>query len=96
MAEIFKIEKGVLSYILNEFSKFTEIPRYNLRTGETLKREMQKQLFPAQNLFLLVIKVKLWELVPIELKNIESIDNFKRKINRVPVKCPCRFSKSYL
>ena len=39
---------------------------------------------------------KIWELVPEDLKQSESLDIFKSKIkNWVPLRCPCRLCHIY-
>ena len=40
---------------------------------------------------------KLWKLIPQEIKQVKSINEFKAKIrNWKPVKCPCRLCKVYV
>ena len=40
---------------------------------------------------------KIWNLVPDEIKESESLNAFKFKIKRwIPEECPCRISKIYL
>ena len=40
---------------------------------------------------------KVWEMLPPQLKEIESILLFKNKIKQwIPDKCPCRLCKCYL
>ena len=43
-----------------------------------------------------VIGVKLWDLVPIELKNMKSIDHFKTKIKVDSRQVRCRVRKTYV
>ena len=40
---------------------------------------------------------KIWSLIPDDLKEIESLDEFKRKIKFwKPDNCPCRICKTYV
>ena len=40
---------------------------------------------------------KIWDLVPNEIKESESLNAFKFKIKRwIPEECPCRICKIYL
>ena len=40
---------------------------------------------------------KIWALVPPDMKKIEDVSDFKRKIRRwKPEKCPCRLCKTYI
>ena len=37
---------------------------------------------------------KIWELVPVEIKNVESVVSFKRAIKKwKPINCPCRLCR---
>ena len=40
---------------------------------------------------------KIWELVPVEIKNVTSIAFLKRAITKwKPINCPCRLCRTYL
>ena len=40
---------------------------------------------------------KIWDLIPVELKQSETLYSFKLKIkNWVPFECPCRICKTYI
>ena len=40
---------------------------------------------------------KVWALVPIELKEINSLKEFKNKIKKLkPDKCPCKLCRTYI
>ena len=40
---------------------------------------------------------KIWAIVPNEIKDSESLNEFKRKIKKwKPDKCPCRICKTYV
>ena len=40
---------------------------------------------------------KVWDIVPTELKNAQSLNSFKRSIRRwMPNNCPCRLCKRYV
>ena len=40
---------------------------------------------------------KIWELVPVEIKNVDSVASFKRAIKKwKPINCPCRLCQTYV
>ena len=40
---------------------------------------------------------KVWELIPDDIKNSESLNIFKKNINQlIPASCPCRLCKVYI
>ena len=39
----------------------------------------------------------IWDIVPIELNNAQSLNSFKKSIRkRIPNNCPCRLCKRYV
>ena len=40
---------------------------------------------------------KIWDILPEDIKDSESLDIFKRKAKKwIPSKCPCRLCKTYV
>ena len=40
---------------------------------------------------------KIWDILPKDIKDSESLDIFKRKIKKwIPSECPCRLCKKYV
>ena len=39
---------------------------------------------------------KLWQSVPKEIKESQSLDIFKRNIKAIPLDCSCKLCKSYI
>ena len=40
---------------------------------------------------------KIWDILPKDIKDSESLDIFKRKIKKwIPLECPCRLCKTYV
>ena len=40
---------------------------------------------------------KIWDILPKDVKDSESLDIFKRKIKKwIPWECPCRLCKTYV
>ena len=41
--------------------------------------------------------LKIWNLVPLELKQLGSLEVFKLKIKKwIPFECPCRLCRTYI
>ena len=48
------------------------------------------------NLFL-IMRLKIWESIPSEIKQVSSLSEFKNKIKRWKLEeCPCRIYKHYI
>ena len=67
---------------------------YNLRRNDTFeKRQVHSVYHGTESLSLL--GPKIWDLVPVELKQSESLESFKLKMkNWVPSECPCKLCKT--
>ena len=93
--EMFKISRNLCPELLNDiFLKRTN--PYNLRRNDTFySRQVHSVYHGTESLSFL--GPKIWELVPIEIKESETIDIFKNKIKQwIPLKCPCRLCLTYL
>ena len=90
--EIFKIHRGLNPEILRE--RFVpKTSSYNVRRNDTFeKRKVHSVYHGTESLSFL--GPKIWNLVPVELKQSETLYSFKLKIrNWVPFECPCRLCK---
>ena len=92
---MFKIHRGLSPEFLRELF-VSKASSYNLRRNDTLeKRQVHSVYHSTQSLSFL--GPKIWDLVPVELKQSESLDSFKLKIkNWLPFECPCRLCKTYI
>ena len=93
--EMFKIHRGLSPEILRE----TFVPKtssYNLRRNDTFeKRKVHSVYHGTESLSFL--GPKIWDLVPVKLKQSETPYSFKLKIrNWVSFECPCRICKTYV
>ena len=79
MTKTFNARKGVSSSTINEAFEFAEDLYYNLRDGEILKRRNNKKTNNNGREPTSVIGATLWDLVQIELKNIESYWQFQNR-----------------
>ena len=93
--EMSKIYKGLSPEILRE--KFaSKTISYNLWRKDTFeKRQLHSVNHSTESLSFL--DPKIWNLVPVELKQSGSLDSSKLKIkNWVPFECPCTLCKIYI
>ena len=93
--EMFKIHRGLSPEILRE-TFVSKTSSYNLCRNDTFeKRKVHSVYHGTESLSFLVSKI--WDLVPVELKQSETLYSFKLKIkNWVLFECPCRISKTYI
>ena len=93
--ETFKVLHGLSPPLLNEV--FVERNcNYNLRGNNFLnRRRVNSVRYGTESVSFLAPKI--WDILPKEIKNSETLNAFKLKIkNWVPQKCPCRLSKTYV
>ena len=93
--EMFKIHRDLSPEILRE-TFVSKTSSYNLRRNDTFeKRKVHSVYHGTESLSFL--GPKIWDLVPVELKQSETLNSFKLKIkNWVPFECPCRICKTYI
>ena len=93
--EIFKTKNGYNPPLMNEIFRFLE-PSYNLRNSNSLQRTNVKTVkYGTETLSWL--GPKIWQLLPTDYKNCESLQMFKTKIkNWKTTECPCRLCKTYI
>ena len=69
---------------------------YDLRDNNLFERRRANSVCCGPEL-VSYLGPKIWDLVPIETRESESLNAFKFKIKRwVPEGCPCRICKIYL
>ena len=79
---------------MNEIFRYIE-PSYNLRNSNLLQQTNVKTVkYGTETLYWL--GPKIWQLLPTDYKNCESLQMFKTKIkNWKTTECPCRLCKTY-
>ena len=76
--------------MLKKWALMTFVITIRLRGGEQILFGVALNCCPIE-------VQKIWDLVPIETRESESLNAFKFKIKRwVPEGCPCRICKIYL
>ena len=93
--EIFKAKNGIAPTIMAELFQFTDKP-YNLRSKSILQRTKDCTVYHGTK-SISSLAPKIWELIPNDLKEENSVAAFKDKIKKwTNDKCPCRLCKKYV
>ena len=93
--EMFKIHRGLSPDIPREIF-VPKISLYNLfRNNASERRQVHSVYHGIESLSFLGRKI--WDLVPLELKQSESLEVFKLKIKKgIPFECPFRLCRTYI
>ena len=93
--EMFKIHRGLSPDILRGIF-VPKISSYNLRMNNTFQRRQVHYVYHGTE-SLSFLGPKIRDLVPLELKQLESLEVFKLKIKKwIPFECPCRLCRTYI
>ena len=87
--ELYKIVNVLLPEIMKEVLPFNENTSYNTRNKRKFhSRSIKSVTFGSETLSHLAPKI--WEPVPFENKNVDSVASFRRTIKKwKPINCPC-------
>ena len=93
LRKIYKVKMGLSPPIMSDIFSLSENSSYNLRCGVTVNgRNIRTSKFGFETVG--SIGAILWNGLPVELKNAESLKNFKQKIKLwSPNDCPCKICK---
>ena len=92
---MFEIHRGLSPEILRE-TFVSKISSYNLRRNYTFEKRKVNSVYHGTE-SLSFLGPKIWDLVPVELKQSETFYSIKLKIkNWVLFECPCRICKTYI
>ena len=94
--DLSKIVDGLSPEIMKGVFPFNENSSYNTRNKRKFpSRSIKSVTFGSETLFHLAPKI--WELVPVENKNVDFVSSFKRAIKKwKPINCPCRLCWTYV
>ena len=93
--EMFKIHGGLFADILREIF-VPKISLYNVRRNNTFERRQVHSAYHGTE-SLSFLGPKIWNLVPLELKQLKSFDVFKLKIKKwIPFEYPRRLCQTYI
>ena len=96
MIELYKVKKKLAPTLLCEVFKIKQTSHYNLRTiNEFELPKVRTSNFGTESLSYL--GPKLWETVPSLIRDLDSLESFKKNIKKwIPENCPCRLCKNYI
>ena len=93
--EIYKALYNLSSTLMKELFQ-TKKTKYDLRKGNTLVSRNVKTVYYGID-SISHLGPKLWNQVPMDIKNSGSLNSFKSKIKLwIPRDCPCRICKIYI
>ena len=81
---------------MKEVFSFNENTSYNTRNKSKFHlRSIKLVIFGSETLSHLAPKI--WEVVSVETKNVDSVVSFKRAMKKCkPINCPCRLCQTYV
>ena len=92
---MFKIQRGLSTDIVREIF-VPKISLYNLRRNNTSERREGHSVYHGTE-SLSSLGPKNWNLVSLELKQLENLEVFKLKIKKwIPFDSPCRLCGTYI
>ena len=94
--EMFKVKLKSTPEIMQDVFPLKEQGHYNLRNQKNFEIPHVKTVnYGLESIRFL--GPKIWDSLPNDLKNKESVSSFKKAIKKwKPEKCPCRLCKTYL
>ena len=93
--EMFKVSKGLCPEIVKGLFQFRNDIPYNLRHRSKFHIPPLRTAFSGTE-SIKYLGPKIWELIPDEMKEIESLCEFKGEIKMLKARsCPCRLCKQY-
>ena len=94
--ELYKIVNELSPEIMKEVFPFNENTSHNARNKRKFhSRSIKSATFGSKTLSHLAPKIL--KLVPVEIKNVDSVASFKRAIKKFkPINCPCRLCRPYV
>ena len=94
--EMFKVYTKQGPAILQDVFPLNNQERYNFRKKAYFSTRAIRTVHYGDN-SLTYLGPKIWEQIPSDLKEAESIEVFKSRIkNWIPDNCPCRLCKTYI
>ena len=94
--EMFKFYNGLSPPLMNNIFKLKEENPYNLRHVSEFSRPLINSVYHGTE-SISFLGPKIWDMLPEKLKNIETLDAFKKEIKTwKPDNCPCRICKVFI
>ena len=94
--ELYKVLNGLSSDLMKDVFTLNDDSGYSTHNKRTLKsRNIKTVRYGTDSLAYLAPRI--WELVPNEMKSLESLTAFKTPIKKwKTTNCPCRLCKNYI
>ena len=94
--EMYKVSKGIAPKIFADIFSCNSRANYDLRYQSEFSRPLVKSVFNGTET-ISNLGPMIWDLVPLEMKQKESLTAFKKAIKTWnPHNCPCRLCKKYV
>ena len=94
--ELYKVLNGLSPDLMKDVFPLNDDSSYSTRNKRTFKSRNVKTIRCGTD-SLAYLAPKIWELVPKEMKNLESLTAIKTAIKkRKTTNCPCRLCKNYI
>ena len=92
--ETFKVSENLSPQLVTEiFEKRNNV--YDLRNPSEFVRPRIQSVFNGEE-SISYLGPKIWDIVPPELKALETVNTFKREIKKWKPECPCRLCKPFI
>ena len=93
--EMFKVKYNLVAKIMNEVFKLKTRSFNTRHKTDFQRRNVKTVIYGSETLWSL--GPKIWDLIPIELRNLTSLNVFKSKIKSWSTQqCPCRLCEKYI
>ena len=93
--EMFKVYRSMSPPIFSELFRRRDIS-YNLQSNSNFAVPNVKSVFHGSE-SITYLGPKIWDIVPLQLKELTSLNAFKKGIKKwQPKNCPCRLCKQYV
>ena len=94
--EMYKVANDMSSDIMNNVFKLKNTPHCNLRHTSNFSANPIHSVCNGTK-SASYLGTKIWEQLPAEIKNKDSLDGFKKEIKKwKPTECPCRICKTFV
>ena len=93
--ELYQVLNGLSLDLMKDIFPLNDVSSHSTRNKRTFKSRCAETVRYGTN-SLAYLAPKIWELVPSEMKNLESFTAFKTAIKKwKTINCPCRLCKNY-
>ena len=94
--EMFKLQRNIAPAIFSEIFQKNTHNRYDLRHRSDFTIPLVNSVHYGEE-SLSYLGPKLWETLPTEMRETETLHEFKKKVKQwIPQNCPCKICRTYL